>query len=101
MIEKAYDDVIHWKQNIFLVPSGAMGKGFIKDLTSLLLAFANASALEGIALKASFVMQVLLLQKTSQKSKTRDHVTHLKRRLAIWKGDIFALVKEGKVYTAI
>ena len=53
--------------------------------------------MECIALKASFVMQILLLQKPSQKSKSRDHVTHLKRRLDLWKqGNIPSLVQEER-----
>ena len=81
MIDEAYNDIIHWKRNIFLLPSGATGKAFIREITRLLQAFAEGSVMECIALKASFVMQILLIQKPSQKSKSRDHVTHLKRRL--------------------
>ena len=97
MIGEAYNDIIHWKRNIFLVPSGATGKLFIQEITRLLQAFADGSTMECIALKASFVMQILLLQKPSQKSKSRDHVTHLKRRLDLWKqGDIPLLIQEGR-----
>ena len=96
-IDEAYNLIIHWKRNIFLLPSGATGKSFIQEITHLLQAFASGSAMESIALKASFVMQVLLLQKPSQKSKSRDHVTHLKRRLEMWKqGDIPSLTQEGR-----
>ena len=61
----------------------------------MLQAFANGSQLESIALKASFVMQILLLQKPSKKSKSKDHISHLKRRLELWKqGDIPLLIQE-------
>ena len=97
MIDEAYDDIAHWKRNIFLLPSGATGKSFILEITRLLLAFAEGSALECIALKASFVMQILLLQKPSRKSKSKDHVNHVKRRLELWKqGDIPSLIQEGR-----
>ena len=97
MIDEAYNDIIHWKRNIFLLPSGATGKAFIREITRLLQTFAEGSAMECIALKASFVMQILLLQKPSQKSKSRDHVTHQKRRLDLWKqGNIPSLVEEGR-----
>ena len=96
-INEAYNDVIHWKRNIFLLPSGAAGKSFIQEIIFLLEAFSKASALESIALKASFVMQILLLQKPSQKSKSRDHVIHLNRRLELWRqGNISSLIQEGK-----
>ena len=43
------------------------------------------------------MLQILLLQKPSQKSKSRDHVAHLKRRLELWKcGDIQSLLQEGR-----
>ena len=97
MIDEVYNDIIHWKRNIFLLPSGATGKSFIEEITRLLMAFADGSAIECIALKAFFVMQILLLQKPSQKSKSKDHVAHLKRRLNLWKqGDIASLVQEGR-----
>ena len=80
-----------------LLPSGATGKAFIREMTRLLQAFAEGSAIECIALKASFVVQILLLQKPSQKSKSRDHVTHLKRRPDLWKqGNIPSLVQVGR-----
>ena len=96
-IHEAYEEIIHWKRNVFLLPSGASGKSFIVETSRLLQAFADGSALQCIALKASLVMQTLLLQKPSQKSKARDHVSHLKRRLEMWKeGNIQALLQEGR-----
>lgn len=48
-------------------------------------------------MKAVTVMQTLLLQKPSRASKSRDHITHLQRRLELWTdGDIQALLDEGK-----
>ena len=96
LIGKVYNDIIHWKCNNFLVPSGATGKLFIQDITRLLQAFADGSAMECIAMKASFVMQILL-QKPSQKTKSGDHVTHLKKRLDLLKqGDIPLRIQEGR-----
>ena len=57
----------------------------------------RSSSLESIAMKAITVLQILPLQKPSRSSKSRDHVTHLKRRLDLWqKGDIQSLSKEGR-----
>ena len=93
----AYDEVIHWKRNLFLVPSGSFGKNFVAELARLWQAFADCSTLEGIAMKASTILQVLLLQKPSKHSKSKDHVTHLKRRLDLWhRGDIQSLLREGR-----
>ena len=81
----AYDKAIHWKCNIFLLPSGMLhGKLFIQEMTRILNAFADSSTMESVALKASSVMQRLLLQKKNSKiSKAKDHVSHLKRRLEL------------------
>ena len=99
MIDTAYNNIIHcpWKRNIFLLPSGAAGKSFSQEITRLLQAFANGSQMESIALKTSFVMQILLLQKPSKKNKSKDHISHLKRRLELWKqGDIPLLIQGGR-----
>ena len=96
-ITSAYDEAIHWKRNIFLLPSGNAGKSFIQEMTRLFNAFADGSTMKSVALKASFVMQMLLLQKPIKRSKAKDHISHLKRRLELWKqGNIEALVQEGK-----
>ena len=50
----AYDKAIHWKCNIFLLPSGMLhGKLFIQEMTRILNAFADSSTMESVALKAS------------------------------------------------
>ncbi len=48
-------------------------------------------------MKAITLIQVLLLQKPSKRSKTKDHICHLKRRLDLWHtGDFMQLVEEGR-----
>ena len=40
-------------------------------------------------MKATSILPILLLQKPSKNSKSKDHVKHLKRRLDLWSaGDI-------------
>ena len=96
-----YDEVVHWKRNIFLIPSGAAGKDFVSELARLLQAYADESSLERIALKACMVMQVILLQKPSPRSKAKDHAACLQRRLEMWRnGDIKELYKECKCLQA-
>ena len=68
LINEAYDVVVQWKRNIFLVPSGKVGKAFVSEITRLVRGYAKATALEGIALKAVVVMLVLLLQKPHARS---------------------------------
>lgn len=96
-VSSAYSEVVHWRRNIFLVPTGRVGTTFVKELTKLYQAFADASTLECIALKACTVIQCLLLQKPHARSKSKEHLTHLERRMKLWqKGDISTLLHEGK-----
>ncbi len=90
-MDQAYEQIILWKRNLFLVPSGKAGKDFVAEVARLYNAYADASPLECIALKSVSVMQALLLQKPYAKSKSKDHMLHLSRRLSLW--------KNGCIYT--
>ena len=86
----AYNEVVHWKTNLFLILSGCPGKGFVSELARLLQAIADdGSSLEGIAMMACTILQALLLQNLSRNSKSKDHVTHSKKRLDLWQRVIF------------
>lgn len=81
-----------------MLPSGSSGKQFTAELAKLYDAFASESSYEGFAIKAAMIMPALLLQKPHSKSKTRDHILCLNRRLALWeKGYVAELLKEGKL----
>ena len=96
-IDSAYSEIVQWRPNLFKVPSGASGKCFVGELARLFEAFATESAFEAFALKAVMTLPALVLQKPHAKSKTRDHISCLQRRFALWeKGDIAELLKEGK-----
>ena len=95
-LDRTYERIVHWKRNLFRVPQGNAGKQFVAELAKLYEAFAAGSALESVALKAAIIMPHLLLQKPHQKSKTKEHITSLKRRLELWKdGDLASLLKEA------
>ena len=68
----AYETVVHWRRNSFLIPSGKAGIGFVMELARLYQAYADDSALHSIAFTACCVFQVLLLQKPHAKSKSRS-----------------------------
>ena len=92
-----YAEVVHWKRNLFKIPSGKAGNSFVKEITRLLRAYTEASALESVALKAVMVMPHLLLQKSHRTSKAKDHVAQLERRLETWaNGDLDQLLHEGR-----
>ena len=92
-----YAEVVHWKRNLLKIPSGKAGNGFAKEITRLLRAYTETSALESVALKAVMVMPHLLLQKSHHTSKVKDHVAQLERRLKTWtNGDLDQLLHEGR-----
>ena len=96
-LDAMYAEVVHWRRNCFIVPFGNAGKAFMSELSRLYLAFGSVSALEAIALKAATVLPILLLQKPSKASKTKDHISCLERRLTSWfNGDLGELVREGR-----
>ena len=93
----AYDEVVHWKMNLFLVPFGSVGKSFIAELARLFRSVAIGSSLECIALKATTVLTVLALQKPYTKSTAKVHVKCLDRRMQSWsEGRILDLLAEGR-----
>ena len=62
-IHRAYERIVHWKHNLFLVPFGSMGTQFVTELAKLYDGYGSASAMESVALKAAMVLPPLLLQK--------------------------------------
>ena len=93
----AYDEIVTWKRNIFRVPSGAIGKKFVSELSRLFHAYADSSALESFALKAAMVLPALLLQKPFHHSTAKYHVKCLERRLVKWHaGHIDDLIHESR-----
>ena len=94
LVRKAYEVVVHWWRNIFLVPSGISGNHFDIELSKLYQAFGDNSSLHSIAFTACSVMQVLLLQKPHAKSKSKEHSICLEHRLVLWGcGDIASLLR--------
>ena len=60
-----YAEVVQWKRNLFKVLLVKQETPPVKEITRLLRAYTEASALESVALKAVMVMPHLLLQVTS------------------------------------
>ena len=97
LLDNTYNEVIHWRRNCFSVPTGKDGREFVSEVARLYQAFGSASALESVALKATIVLPILLLQKPSKVSKTKNHVKCLERRLQHWViGDLEELTREGR-----
>ena len=92
LIKDAFEVMVHWRRNSFLVHSGKAGKDFVLGCIKLMLT-------TPITLTACCLFQVLLLQKPHAQSKSRDHVHYLEHHLDLWhNGDITALVKAISVF---
>ena len=94
-INNIYEEIVHFRKNIFNIPSGRAGKMFIDELTFWLKQLNYNLELNSIALKAFMVLPSLILQKPSSTSKSKKHSAAIERRLALWKqGDLNLLMKE-------
>ena len=54
-MKETFDEVIHWRRNLFQVPSGSARKAFVAELAWLYQAYADGSSLESVALMACSV----------------------------------------------
>ena len=90
-----YDEIVHFRRNIFNVPSGRAGKAFIEELAFWIKQFNSNLDLNSVALKAFMVLPTLILQKPSAPSKSKEHSAAIERRLNLWRqGDLDLLLKE-------
>ena len=64
-----YEKIVHWKKNLFLLPSRRAEKQFIEETTKLMNEWLHDSTLKDITFKAAMIMSSLLLQKPFQKKK--------------------------------
>ena len=67
-----YSKVLHWRRNCFKVPVCNVGRKVVSELSRLFTSFASQSATESVALMATIVMPLLLLQKPSRSSNQRS-----------------------------
>ena len=82
-----YEQIVYWKKNLFLFPTGKAGKLFIDKLTKLFNAWIDGSPLKKIAMKAVMTMPSLLLQNPSKESKSKGHLKALERRMELTSGE--------------
>ena len=84
-INNICNEVVHFRRNIFNLPSGRVGEHFIEELTFWLKQFNSNSDLNSVALKAFMVLPSVILQKPSATSKSKEHSVAIERRLALWR----------------
>ena len=96
-LDDCYLTVIKWQKNFFDIPKGEVGEKFLKKVVTLLQLFNDKTGWESIALLALHVFIPLMLQKPSTKSKNRDHLRYLEKRLKMWKnGELTEIMLEGE-----
>ena len=96
IVNSIYEEIVFWRKNVFMLPSGAAGKAFVKEITRIIDAWNCTSInLSDIALKLVMIMPAVLLQKPRFKSRSKEHSLCLKRRLELWeRGDFDSLMCE-------
>ena len=96
-VSTVYEQIVYWKKNLFLLPSGKAGKQYIDETTKLMNEWVQESPLKDIAFKAIMIMPNIPLKKPSKNSKAKDHLKALERRLESWtSGDLLELLKEAE-----
>ena len=97
LLNDIYGKIVYWRKNLFLLPTGAAGKKYFRELARLLQAWVDDSPLKDISMVEIHVMPAFLLQKPSKTSKSKDHTKALERRLKLWdEGKIDDLFHEGR-----
>ena len=77
------------------MPSGNAGKAFIKLQTEWLRKYNENLVFKGIALKVYMLLLMILLQKPSPASKSKEHTEALKRRIeSLQKGELENVLQE-------
>ena len=95
-IDNIYDEIVHWRKNLFKLPSGTAGRSFISLLTNWLDHFNRGTKFRRIALKVFMVLPCLLLQKPSRQSKSKDHSKKLEEKQQLWnEGRMDELMREN------
>ena len=86
------------EKNLFEVPSSAVGRRFVKELTTWLQHFSAETKFRPIAIKTFLILPALLLQKPSANSKRAEHKKLLEARLDLWeRRDISELLRSGNM----
>ena len=85
LIDKAYNEIVKWRKNFFLVPTGNKIKELISALAYWLEQFNKTATFKGISIKVFMVLPSLLLQKASSTSKIKNNIENLTKRLVLWK----------------
>ena len=93
----AYNEIIKWRKNIFMLLSGKAGKALICKLSYWLDQFNGDTKLKPVSVTTFMVLPSLLLQKPSRQSKAKEHAAKLDGCLQLWREEnITSLLNEGR-----
>ena len=96
LMEATYREVMYWKPNLFVPPSGNAANDLVAEMTRLLLGFVEKTGLERVALTAFFLLPHLVLQLPASRRAAAKRKA-IVRRLEMWQaGDIEGLLEEGR-----
>ena len=60
-LNNAYEKIVHWKKNLFILTSRAAGKRYVKEVIRLMKLWIKGTPLKLISLKLFHIVLVLLL----------------------------------------
>ena len=97
-MQTAYEQVVHWRSNLFHLPKGITASKFVLELSQLFNIFPSGSRGGDIALMSVMLLPSLVLQRPYKRSKPKDHIACLEHRLPLWgtADGVHQLIKEGK-----
>ena len=73
LLDKAYEEAVHWRQNPFDVPRGKVGAEFGREVSGLIEAYNDATDLESTAVKAVTLMALPGLHASTEASSQVKH----------------------------
>ena len=93
IINAAYEEIVHFKPNLFAIPSGSIGSQFVSIIAQLFQYFGDAARGEGLVIKTAMVATQLLLQQPYRTFDRAAHLQCLQRRFSLWSdGNIDELI---------
>ena len=97
-LEKAYGVIRSMSHTLFRLPKGRAGNRFLDEVTRVLNIYIDGTHGSQKALYVFFILPILMLQKLSENSKTKDIVNALQRKFKLWREyNVKELLKESKL----
>ena len=72
VINEAYNEVVYWRKNVFLVSYGKIGKDFIDELILLINDWNYETERQHVALKAFFLFRLSVYRNQDQNLKQKS-----------------------------